>query len=189
MADLATLSIKAEQSGVNATAKSLDRLSKAASAARNPILDINQALAYLKATNVDSFAAAIDKASAALGGSKTGFKDFVTSASALNKSSTSFTNLTNSAERLVGNTAGLTGVASQLERIQTALAGMKGSAGTISKLSNVGGASSVTIKTDSGGYKAATASVNGLSQAQNRLISQIERESFLVSKSKAEWYD
>lgn len=191
MADIASLDISVTAAGVKQAAADLRSLGRAAADSDSAIQSITGTLSWLKGQNMQAFAANLQQATQALLGSKDAFKEFSTSAGNLSKSSTSMSAIATATEKLVTNESGLSGIATSMERIKTSLVEMQGAAGVISKLSNVGGASSVTINSgaSASNYSSTTSAVNGLTQAQNRALANLEREAYLVNHSKAEWLE
>lgn len=181
--DLASLNIEVKSTGVAASARALDSLIKVAASGDMVIRNVASSLNYLRGQDFTSFAKNIQSISNVLRGTTGGFKEFVTSASSLNKVSTSFTSIATATEKLSGNSAGLSAIADQLDRIKNSLVEMKGSTGTISRLN----AGNVNVRSGGGGVSRPEST--DLTQTQNRIISQLEREAYLVNHTKAQWLE
>jgi phage-related minor tail protein len=187
--DLATLSISVTSNGVQTAARGLEALGKAAANADIPIRNVAGSLSYMKNQDVSSFVTSVKSLNEALRSGKGGFSDFVTSASSLTRVSTSFTAVANAADKLAGNVAGLTAVADQLARIQSSLEAMKGSASVVTRISGGGTPRSSGSSGGSTMGPNAPNEVSAYTQKQNILLSQLEREAYLVNHTKAEWLE
>lgn len=187
MADMQTLGLEVKSTGLAPAAKNVQALGEAAKKYDAAISTLESTLKSLSNSSLTDFSNQISKMAGSLKSSGGYFERMGSALTGFKGGSQAFTNVANAAERLAGQSVALGVVATQLASIQQSLEGMKGSAGVLRQATGTS-----TGGGRSGGRSAPSASDNSTqayTTAQKRLLSQLEREAYLVDHTKEQYLE
>lgn len=179
-----TISIGVKAEGIKSAATSLDKLKTSAEGLINPIKLAQVALNSLK-VDVSKPIEQIRLLADATKDAKTSLSGIATLSNNFKGLSGGLTSIASASERIVASVGGMASYSAELEKIRLSLTGMQGL--SVPSANQVIRSTRITQDTPASPSSAGAGS--GLATEQKRLLSQLEREAFLVNHTKAEWLE